>query len=253
MAVIYFDIETRPAPEEERQRILEELTAEGFTPPGNVKKAETIAAKQREWEQGLEAKADEKWRRTSLDASDGGQILCIGYAITDITDETNDALASNGFLLSDVLGFHPETKKFMDDSVAIDTWWQICGLLSAHERLLYVGYNILDFDLPFIWRRSVVNEIKPQAWPSMARFRTEPVYDIMQIWGNWRNNIKLDKLCRLLSIPSPKDGIDGSQVWQAVCDGREQEVADYCRRDVDVLIKLHDRLRFIDRKPVMLP
>ena len=41
----------------------------------------------------------------------------------------------------------------------------------------------------------------------------------------------LEDLCDLLSVPTPKSDMDGSQVAGAVEDGRIDEVAAYCERD----------------------
>jgi predicted PolB exonuclease-like 3'-5' exonuclease len=66
----------------------------------------------------------------------------------------------------------------------------------------------------------------------------------MQAWAGFGNYISLDNLCYGLGIESPKDGIDGSQVWQYVKDGRENEVYDYCKRDVAAVREVYKRLTF---------
>jgi predicted PolB exonuclease-like 3'-5' exonuclease len=51
-------------------------------------------------------------------------------------------------------------------------------------------------------------------------------------------------LCLALSIPTPKGDLDGSKVWQYVQDGRHEEVAAYCRRDVEATRQVHRRMTF---------
>jgi predicted PolB exonuclease-like 3'-5' exonuclease len=41
----------------------------------------------------------------------------------------------------------------------------------------------------------------------------------------------LDQLAKLMGLPG-KLGMDGGAVWQAWCDGRIEEIRDYCETDV---------------------
>ena len=66
----------------------------------------------------------------------------------------------------------------------------------------------------------------------------------MQIWAGRGNRIKLAELCEILGIPSPKDGIDGSQVWDYVQSGRIEEVAEYCKKDVIATREAYNRMTF---------
>lgn len=47
--------------------------------------------------------------------------------------------------------------------------------------------------------------------------------------------MSLDALCYVLGIPTPKDAIDGSEVWQAWKDGRQNEILKYCQKDTKAL------------------
>lgn len=52
-----------------------------------------------------------------------------------------------------------------------------------------------------------------------------------------------DDICRFFNIPSPKDGMDGSKVYQAWKDGKINEISEYCKRDVGALQKLYKILK----------
>ncbi len=52
----------------------------------------------------------------------------------------------------------------------------------------------------------------------------------------------LDVVCYNLGIPTPKDGIDGSQVQDFHDAGRDKEILDYCERDVVATAKVFRKM-----------
>ena len=78
---------------------------------------------------------------------------------------------------------------------------------------LFVGFNVLDFDLKFILQRSIVNRVPPSRSISFRRFQQEPVYDVMREWEGWstRDSISLDTLSRALGMESPQERRRGRQ------------------------------------------
>lgn len=112
---------------------------------------------------------------------------------------------------------------------------------------LFVGHNILDFDLRFLVQRSIVLGIRPSRDIPFIRFRQSPVYDTMHEWSKWgREHISLDNLCRALGVASSKTGgMDGSLVFPAYLEGRLPEIADYCREDVRAVRDCYKRMLFI--------
>jgi 3'-5' exonuclease len=110
---------------------------------------------------------------------------------------------------------------------------------------LFVGHNILDFDLRFIYQRSIIHQIKPSRDIPFARFRNAPVYDTMQEWSKWgREHVSLDALSKALGIPSPKESLDGAKVYPYYRAGKLAEIIEYCKRDVDSARKVYRRLTF---------
>src|SRR5215510_1059655 len=55
--------------------------------------------------------------------------------------------------------------------------------LAQNRPSLFITHNGLGFDFPFIKKRSIVHQVKPSLDINLARFRTDPVYDTMAIWG----------------------------------------------------------------------
>jgi len=110
---------------------------------------------------------------------------------------------------------------------------------------LFVGHNILDFDLRFIHQRTIIHQIKPLRDIPFTRFRSAPVYDTMHEWTKWgRDYVSLDLLSRALGVPSPKESLDGSKVYPYYRAGKLAEIYEYCKRDVDTVRQVYRRLTF---------
>ena len=116
----------------------------------------------------------------------------------------------------------------------------------AKDATLFIGFNVMDFDLRFIYQRSVVLGVKPSIDLNFARYRREPIFDVMKEWNKWGNTfVSLDTLAKALGLPSSKEGdITGKNVAKAFEDGRIKEICEYCERDVELTRKIYKRLTF---------
>lgn len=161
---------------------------------------------------------DEYLRGTSL-SGNWGRILCIGVAIDDEPTQV-------------LIGTEPE--------ILADFW-----RLTAKADLL-VGHNILEFDLPFIGKRSIVHGIKPTKQIPLQKYENDVVFDTMRQWDHWASysSTSLHQLALILGFESSKQGIDGSQVYDYYQAGKVQEIYDYCARDVEVTRKIYQRMTF---------
>jgi predicted PolB exonuclease-like 3'-5' exonuclease len=75
------------------------------------------------------------------------------------------------------------------------------------------------------------------------------VFDTMTAWAGWGGRVSLARLCAALGLPAKgseigEDEMDGSRVWDFVQAGRLDDVAEYCRGDVERVRLLHHRLNF---------
>ena len=127
-----------------------------------------------------------------------------------------------------------------EETEIIKKFWKL-----AVDHNLFVGHNILDFDLRFIYQRSVIHQIKPSRDIPFTRFRNAPIYDTMQEWSKWgREHVSLDNLTKALGIPSPKENLDGSKVYPYYRAGKLPEIVEYCKRDVESVRQVYHRLTF---------
>jgi 3'-5' exonuclease len=161
-----------------------------------------------------EVRLRKDYERAAFDAT-FSRIVCIGAVILNDDLSPLEAVAWYG-----------------DNEEAILR--QFWARMALDKPRLFITFNGLGFDLPFLKKRSVIRQVKPTLEVSLARFRTDSVYDIMAVWANWDNRswVKLDVLARALGVES-KSG-SGAQVAGMWKDGKKEEVAAYCLQDVYV-------------------
>lgn len=235
---LYLDIETIPTQRQDVCDYLEEslrdeltLALESVTAPANYKDAEKIAEycanKRAQLQAEFLDKLKQKIESTGLDGS-FGQVFCIGWARED-----------EG----------PTTCYGMDERKVLEDFAKSLRI-NPNEAFntTIVGHNVSAFDLRFLTQRYIVNGIRPPmviARAAQAKpWESEKVYDTMVQWSGVGGRVSLDKLCLALSIPSPKGELDGSKVWQWVQDGKHDEIARYCERDVEAARQVHLRMTF---------
>jgi 3'-5' exonuclease len=181
--------------------------------------------------------ADEEFRGLALDG-DWGRVLTIGLVVERDGVEVHRGL----------LGRERQTMMFhLDEARTLRAFWRLLRGFNP-RRDLVVGHNIFDFDLLFLYKRSVIQRVRPSVELSFARYRSRPVFDTMHEWERWkwqRRHISLDELARILGLESSKcEGMDGSKVYDKFCAGCHDEIARYCMRDVELVRQVYYRMVF---------
>jgi predicted PolB exonuclease-like 3'-5' exonuclease len=120
-----------------------------------------------------------------------------------------------------------------------------CGKLD----FFLCGHNLKNFDIPMLAKRMIINGLLP---PSiLPSYDTKPweikAIDTKEIWqyGAYTSIGSLDLMCTCMEVPSPKEGeITGDKVHHAYwVDNKLKEIAEYCERDVEVLIDVIKKLK----------
>lgn len=109
------------------------------------------------------------------------------------------------------------------------------------------GHNIKLFDIPMVCKRMIINGIKP---PSiLPAFDTKPwevkAIDTKDFWqyGNNFSIATLELMCASLGVDSSKTGeVNGSKVHEHYWNKGVKEIAQYCEKDVEVLIMVVSKL-----------
>lgn len=221
---VVLDIETIQAPREEWARLAGKASesAEGVSIEEGGDLFTAGAAEERR------RADDELYAKSAFDAT-FSRIVCIGLLEFSDQMEARSAVAWYGG----------------NERELLRRFW---ARLGQDRPALFITHNGLGFDLPFLKKRSIINQVKPSLDINLAKFRTEPVYDTMAIWSNWdtRGWIKLDVLARALQVET-KSG-SGEQVAEMWEKGQGLELARYCLQDTYVTYACYCRMNF--RQPL---
>ena len=249
MTTIYIDIETLRSPESHRLEILTDVKANFKAPTGITKgtMAADLGLSDKDakftsagdmkiiWEKEMSATksadvAQEKWEKTSFDPT-VASIACI--CICYVEDNT---------IYNQVFDIEKQTEAEML-AMFHNKINEICSRNGAQIRKPnFIGHYITKFDLPFIWKRSVINNVKTcesVKWVD-ARHGVN-CFDTLTAWSGYGNSISMDRLAEILNLQRKTDGMDGSKVydtWQT----DPQKVIDYCLDDVEMVKQIHERL-----------
>ena len=235
---LFIDIESIPSQDPKILEMLsEDLVKEreeaiaAVKAPSNYKdpaKIEEFCVQQRaRLVQEHTAKIEEAHLRTALDGL--GHVCVVGYAFGDGDVQTmsvDDLTWDAEYRL--LRGFFGEVEDHLD-----------AGLL------LVVGHNLVGFELPFLWKRAMVQggnpppifPRDPKPWPD------ERTFDTMTTWAGPRGYITLKKLACVLGL-RPEADIHGSEVWSLVQAGRLHDVVAHCARDVALVRDIYRRMTF---------
>lgn len=116
------------------------------------------------------------------------------------------------------------------------------GLIEKHynntKTHFICGHNIKEFDIPYICRRMIINQLElPEAFSLQGKKPWELTHllDTLELWkfGDYKSYTSLKLLCGVFGIPTPKDDIDGSEVGKTYWQANDLErIEVYCKKDV---------------------
>ncbi len=158
-------------------------------------------------------------RATSFDGT-FGRIFCIGYAINNSVPQVLYSAREKEILIQ---------------------FWQL-----AQNAKLFIGHNIIDFDLPFIFQRSVIHKVKPSRALVGNNCEKDAVFDTYKQWTSGSSCAKggLGRLALAFNEPSSKTELDGSKVYNYYLNKKYKEIIDYCKKDVVLTRKIYERITF---------
>jgi DNA polymerase elongation subunit (family B) len=189
------------------------------------------ARMQQQWEkkskqikQSEEQTPEQLYQRASIYA-EFGKVICISVAylregkvrVKSFVDEDEKTLLQH---FSDLL------RKYFSE---------------RHHRLC--AHNGKEFDFPFLCRRMLVNGITiPDILNVAGKKPWETSFlDTMEMWkfGDYKHYTSLDLLAAIFNIPSPKDDIDGSMIYETYWKFKDiQRIKFYCEKDVLTVVQL---------------
>ncbi len=211
MQTIFFDIETGALPEAEIAAMMPPFDpAEVKT--GNLKDPDKIAATLAEAEMNHRRDFVE---RAALDPLTG-RVVAIGMLY----------LAGGRF---DVIGHD-------DEAQTLREFWQACrGEMGRVHQM--VGFNIYQFDLPFLFRRSWRHRVAVPFGIRRGRYWADEMVDLRDNWqlGDRQSRGSLDSISKHLGLGAKNgEGKAFAELWQS---DRDKAVA-YLRNDVELTARV---------------
>lgn len=212
MNEIFLDIETVPS----KDQWVQEYVKSTVSPPGNIKKQESI---DKWWQEKSSEALQEKLEKCALDGA-MNQVVAISFETENHTyTQSHD---NEYVLLKDVFDY-------------IET---ISETVST-----YVGHNIAAFDLEVLKKRAIILNLRVPTSLRLA-FKAKPwdsiIFDTMLKWDA-KKPAKLDKICRALNIEFDSS-VTGAHVWQLYKSGDFEAIANYCKDDVRKVKEVYKRM-----------
>ena len=208
------------------------------TVPETAQYSELPEDKQLLWEQKSKYQRKEDYSAEAFYDRAGiwaefGKIVCIsvGY-FTIVNSERRFRVTS----------FHGEERTLLlEFKTLIETHFsKTTHLLCAH--------NGKEFDFPYIARRMIIHNITlPVKLNLFGKKPWEvPHLDTLELWkfGDYKHYTSLKLLTSVLGIPSPKDDIDGSEIFRVYYEENDIErIVTYCQKDTIAVAQIILRLR----------
>jgi hypothetical protein len=235
MQTIVFDIETGPLPEAELAALMPPFDpAEVKT--GNLKDPAKIAEKI--------AEAEANHRRDFFDKAAldplTGRVVAIGVMVFE--SRPGEGVAFDEPAPMFVIGHDDEAKTLRE-------FWAVVRAEMGRLHPL-VGFNIGNFDLPFLYRRSWKHRVPVPFGLRRGRYWGDQITDLREVWqlGDRQARGSLDMLAKHLGVgaklaapagngASPGKiitGADFAQLWQS---DRSKALA-YLRNDLELTAKV---------------
>jgi DNA polymerase elongation subunit (family B) len=106
------------------------------------------------------------------------------------------------------------------------------------------GHNIKEFDVPFICRRMIINNISiPSIFDLSGKksYEVNHLIDTLQLWkfGDFKHYTSLALLTEIMGIQTPKTEMEGKDVASVFyIENNLKKIAKYCRQDVVAVAQL---------------
>ena len=156
-----------------------------------------------------------------------GQIVCLSYGTI-----------KDGTMQISTIKNEGDTLEMMKKIHVLFSKAEINGLKPT-------GWNIKNFDVPWVNRQCLMNGIPVPM--ILSTFDKKPwevnVLDLKEVWKSGSTlDVTFEEAAYAMGIPSPKDDIDGSQVHENYHAGNLERIVTYCEKDVKTMILMCEKL-----------
>ena len=124
-----------------------------------------------------------------------------------------------------------------DEKKLLQQFLEMLNKWTAGDQKYLCAHNGKEFDFPYLCRRMIINQLSIPAILNIAGKKPWEVnhLDTLELWkfGDFKSYTSLNLLAHTLGIPTPKDDIDGSMVWEVYWKEKNMSrITTYCQKDV---------------------
>lgn len=162
-----------------------------------------------------------------------GKIICVGCGVTSGSGKEKKF---------SIKCFYGD-----DEKILLQQFCEMLNRWSGEGNKYLCAHNGKEFDFPYLCRRLVVHQIPiPQILQLSGKKPWEVNHlDTLELWkfGDFKSYTSLNLLAHTFGIPTPKDDIDGSKVWEVYWKEKNlQRIIDYCCKDVATVAQVFLRM-----------
>jgi DNA polymerase elongation subunit (family B) len=233
-SLLFFDIETMPKPWDEVTEGMKKVWTEKYHHRFWVSELET-RKKKRATELGLI-----DWREVIDSEVDGATIEDIYKKYAGLYAEFSRVWCISFGALNLKNEIEVNTLQEDDEKELLDQWNQV---LTHYEQFELCGYNINEFDIPFVITRMQLHGMN-ENYPRQLQLKdakpwTVKHVDFMNDWkGGRRESVSLSVICEMLGVPTPKDKFNNDEFTTLMLEGKitKEDGIEYCEKDVVALV-----------------
>jgi predicted PolB exonuclease-like 3'-5' exonuclease len=177
---------------------------------------------------------EEKYYQRAAIYAEFGRVACISIGFVHFDKDEQGNLIGDGMI---------RTKSFCgtDEKQILKDFQEI--LTQKFKGWKLCAHNGKEFDFPYLCRRFLINQLQI---PDHLHIHGKKPWEIshldtMELWkfGDYKSYTKLELLCDIFDVPTPKDDIDGSKVGEVFWDEKDyKRLSIYCEKDVIATIQI---------------
>jgi hypothetical protein len=195
------------------------------------------AEQQQRYLENAEAEAERVYMLGSLSAT-SGRIVSIAVHIAPIAEFTEYSREAREHVFGiDERGYEHDEHQALTEFLRL-----MANFDRATDEI--VGHNVIAFDLPFIFQRSLIQHVPVPPFINLGEYSVRGVYDTMRRW--WcgdRRTVSLDDIAWALGFESSKtDEVEGSKVFDLFYQGKLAEIREYNLNDVRLTRRVYERM-----------
>lgn len=115
-------------------------------------------------------------------------------------------------------------------------------------RGIYVHFNGMGFDVPFILARMAVHGIEPpnERFCNLIKYKTNPHYDVMSVLCSWREwgtfSVSLREAAHMFNVEDPKNILSDKDTATFLLTATEDQIKAYVMGDVMATYEIYKKL-----------